>query len=217
MKIFLDSGNLKEIKKAKSLGVIRGVTTNPTLIAKEKIKGRKAFLKHVKDMCDITQLPVSAEVIGLETNEIIDEGEELSAIDPNVVIKIPLNECGLKAISYFSKKNIATNATVIFSPLQAVLAATNGASYVSPYLGRLDKICHNGLDMVQTASKIFKIYNYQSEIIVASIRSIHQILETAKAGVDIVTISYTLIEEMLYHPLTDIGIQQFLDDWKNVE
>jgi len=217
MKIFLDSGNLKEIEKAKSLGVIKGITTNPSLIAKEKIKGRKAFLKHVKDMCDIAQLPVSAEIVSLEINHIIDEGEELHSIDPNVVVKIPLNEDGLQALSYFKNKNITTNATVIFSPLQAVLAATNGANYVSPYLGRLEKIGHNGLEMIKNTVRIFDVYKYKSEIIVASIRTIRQVLDVAQYGVDIITVPYSIIEEMIYHPLTNIGIEKFLEDWKKVE
>lgn len=217
MKIFLDSGNLEEVKKVKNLGVLKGITTNPTLIAKEKINGRKDFLNHIKNMCDISQVPVSAEIVSLELNSIIEEGEELHSIHPNVVVKIPLNESGLQAIHYFQQKNIATNATVIFSPLQGMLAAINGADYVSPYIGRLDDIGHNGLGQTKKLITIFNNYQFKSEIIAASVKTIFQIINLSELGVHIVTLPYTLIMEMLYHPLTDIGIEKFLKDWRSVE
>jgi len=217
MKIFLDSGNLEEIKKVKELGILKGVTTNPTLISKEKIHGRKNFLTHVKNMCDIAQVPVSAEIVSLELNKIIDEGEELHAIDSNVVVKIPLNKAGLQSIHYFKQQNISTNATVIFSPLQGMLAAINGADFVSPYVGRLENIGHDGLEQTKKLITIFNNYNFQSEIIAASVKTVFQIIKLAMIGVHIVTISYNSIMEMLYHPLTDIGIDKFLKDWTKVE
>jgi transaldolase len=217
VKIFLDSGNLEEVKKVKNLGILKGITTNPTLIAKEKIDGRKNFLNHIKNMCEISQVPVSAEIVSLELNRIIEEGEELHSIHPNVVVKIPLNEAGLQAIHYFQQKNIATNATVIFSPLQGMLAAINGANYVSPYIGRLDDIGHNGLGQTKKLITIFNNYQFKSEIIAASVKTIFQIINLSVIGVHILTLPYTLIMEMLYHPLTDIGIEKFLKDWRSVE
>ncbi len=217
MKIFLDSGNLEEIKKIKELSILKGVTTNPSLIAKEKISGRKNFLKHIQNMCDIAQVPVSAEIVGLELNEIIDEGEELHLLNSNVVVKIPLNKVGLQAIHYFKQKNIPTNATVIFSPLQGMLAATNGASYVSPYISRLDTIGHNGLKQVKILMDIFKNYHLQSEIIAASVKTVLQIKNLTTIGVHIVTLPHDVIMEMLYHPLTDIGIDGFIEDWLTVD
>jgi transaldolase len=216
MKFFLDSANLDDIQKMKDFGILSGITTNPSIIANEKIKGRKAFLKHIKEMCEVSQVPVSAEVVGIELNEIIDEGEELSSLDPNVVVKIPVNENGIKAMSYFKNKNIPTNATVIFTPLQAMIAASSGANYLSPYLGRLESFGHNALGMLEDLALISKNYNYTAEIIVASIRTIRQVFEVAKYGADIVTVPFSIIQQMLCHPLTDLGIKQFLDDWKKV-
>lgn len=217
MKIFLDSGNLKEIEEIKKLGILRGITTNPSLIAKEKICGRKNFLRHVQNMCEISQVPVSAEVVGLELNEIIDEGEELHSLHPNVSIKIPLNKAGLQAIHYFKQKNFSTNATVIFSPLQGMLAAVNGANYVSPYVSRLDNIGHNGFEQLKRLMIIINNYNFQSEVIAASVKNTLQIINLSMIGVHIATLPYSLIMEMLYHPLTDIGIEKFLKDWMSVD
>jgi transaldolase len=217
MKIFLDSGNLEEIEKVKKLGVLRGITTNPSLIAKEKICGRKNFLRHMQNMCEISQLPVSAEVVGLELNQIIDEGEELHSLHPNINVKIPLNEAGLQAIHYFKQKNISTNATVIFSPLQGMLAAINGANYISPYVSRLDAIGHNGFEQLKRLMTIINNYNFQSEIIAASVKNILQIINLSIIGVHITTLPYSLIMQMFYHPLTDIGIEKFLKDWISVD
>lgn len=212
MKLFIDTANVDEIRKANEMGVICGVTTNPSLIAKE---GRD-FKEVVKEITTIVDGPISAEVISLESKKMVEEAKELVKIHKNIVIKIPMTVEGLKAVKILSKENIKTNVTLIFSPAQALLAAKAGATYVSPFLGRLDDIGMNGIDLVEQISSIFKIHDISTEIISASIRGPLHVINAAKAGSDIATVPYKILIQMTKHPLTDIGIQRFLDDWKTV-
>lgn len=212
MKIFIDTANVDEIRKASTLGVLAGVTTNPSLIAKE---GRD--LKEViEEICEIVDGPISGEVISLEHEAMIKEGRELSKLHKNIVIKIPMCEEGLKAVSVLSKEGIKTNVTLIFSPLQALLAARAGASYVSPFLGRLDDIGNPGINIVKEIAEMFKIHNINTEIISASVRNPMHVLECALAGSHIATIPYNVIIQMTKHTLTDIGIEKFLKDYENM-
>ncbi|AKA71154.1 fructose-6-phosphate aldolase [Clostridium scatologenes] len=211
MKIFIDTANVEEIKRVAKWGVLDGVTTNPSLIAKE---GRK--LKDViEEICDIVDGPISAEVISLEADKMVEEGRELSKLHKNIVIKIPMCEEGLKAVSVLAKEGIRTNVTLIFSAQQALLAAKAGASFVSPFMGRLDDIGNAGIVVIQDIAEIFEIYGIETEIIAASIRTPMHVLDCAKAGADISTIPYKVLMQMLKHPLTDAGIQKFLDDYNN--
>lgn len=194
------------------MGVICGVTTNPSLIAKE---GRD-FKEVVKEITTIVDGPISAEVISLESEGMVKEAKELAKIHKNIIIKIPMTVEGLKAVKILSKENIKTNVTLIFSPAQALLAARAGATYVSPFLGRLDDIGMNGIELVEQISDIFKIHDIKTEIIAASIRNPLHVINAAKAGSDIATVPYKILIQMTKHPLTDIGIQRFLDDWKTV-
>jgi transaldolase len=212
MKLFIDTANVEEIRKANEMGVICGVTTNPSLIAKE---GRD-FKEVVKEITTIVDGPISAEVISLESQGMVEEARELVKIHKNIVIKIPMTVEGLKAVKILSKENIKTNVTLIFSPGQALLAARAGATYVSPFLGRLDDIGMNGIELVEQISAIFKIHDIKTEIISASIRGPLHVINAAKAGSDIATVPYKVLVQMTKHPLTDIGIQRFLDDWKTV-
>ncbi|MBA5849834.1 fructose-6-phosphate aldolase [Clostridium sp. cel8] len=211
MKFFIDTANVDEIKKANEMGIICGVTTNPSLIAKE---GRE-FKDVVKEITTIVDGPISAEVIGLKSNEMIEEARDLVKIHKNIVIKIPMTTEGLKAVKILSKEGIHTNVTLIFSASQALLAARAGASYVSPFLGRLDDIGSNGMKLVEDITKIFKNYNIKTEIIAASVRSPLHVINAAKAGCDIATVPYKVLIQMTKHPLTDIGIERFLQDWKS--
>ncbi len=213
MKLFVDTANTDEIRKANDLGVICGVTTNPSLIAKE---GR-VFKKVVKEITSIVDGPISAEVISLDAENMIKEALELSGIHKNIVIKIPMTAEGLKAVSVLSKKGIRTNVTLIFSPSQALLAARAGASYVSPFVGRLNDISSDGNKLIENISKIFKLHGISCEIIAASIRSPEDVVDAALAGADIATIPYGVIVRMISHPLTDAGIQRFLKDWEGVK
>lgn len=210
MKFFIDTANVDEIKKANEMGIICGVTTNPSLIAKE---GRE-FKDVVKEITTIVDGPISAEVIGLKSNEMIEEARDLVKIHKNIVIKIPMTTEGLKAVKILSKEGIHTNVTLIFSSSQALLAARAGASYVSPFLGRLDDIGSNGMELVEDITKIFKNYNIKTEIIAASVRSPLHVINAAKAGCNIATVPYKVLIQMTKHPLTDIGIERFLQDWK---
>ncbi|ADK16988.1 MULTISPECIES: fructose-6-phosphate aldolase [Clostridium] len=212
MKLFIDTANVEEIRKANEMGVICGVTTNPSLIAKE---GRD-FKEVVKEITTIVDGPISAEVISLESEGMVKEAKELAKIHKNIIIKIPMTVEGLKAVKILSKENIKTNVTLIFSPAQALLAARAGATYVSPFLGRLDDIGMNGIELVEQISDIFKIHDIKTEIIAASIRNPLHVINAAKAGSDIATVPYKILIQMTKHPLTDIGIQRFLDDWKTV-
>lgn len=213
MKLFVDTANTDEIRKANDLGVICGVTTNPSLIAKE---GR-VFKEVVKEITSIVDGPISAEVISLDAENMIKEALELSGIHKNIVIKIPMTAEGLKAVSVLSKKDIHTNVTLIFSPSQALLAARAGASYVSPFVGRLNDISSDGNKLIENISKIFKPHGISCEIIAASIRSPEDVVDAALAGANIATIPYGVIVRMISHPLTDAGIERFLKDWEGVK
>ena len=212
MKLFIDTANVDEIKEINSWGVIEGVTTNPSLIAKE---GR-VFENVVKEITEIVDGPISAEVISMDSEGMIKEGEELSKIHKNIVIKIPMCAEGLKAVAALSKKGIKTNVTLIFSANQALLAAKAGASYVSPFVGRLDDIGQEGIMLIEEVAEIFNIHGIETEIISASIRHPQHVLTSAKAGADISTIPYKVFKQMLGHPMTDIGIDKFLKDWESV-
>lgn len=211
MKIFIDTANIEEIKKAAELGVIDGVTTNPSLIAKE---GRN-IKEVIEEICSIVDGPISAEVMSLEHTKMIEEAEELIRLHKNIVIKIPMCAEGLKAVSALSKKRIKTNVTLIFSAQQALLAAKAGASYVSPFVGRLDDIGNGGIPVVQDIAEVFSIYGIETEIIAASVRTPMHVLECAKAGADIATIPYKVIVQMISHPLTDAGIKKFIEDYES--
>lgn len=217
MKFFIDTANLNEIRTAHELGILDGVTTNPSLVAKEGIKGREAFRKHIKTICEIVQGPVSAEAVSTKAEDLIAEARDLASIDPNVVVKIPMTRDGLKAVKVLSEENINTNVTLVFTPLQAILAAKAGATYVSPFVGRLDDISSNGMAIVRDIVEIFTNYMFETEVIVASIRHPMHVLEAAKLGADIATIPFNVIEKLIQHPLTDIGLKNFLEDWKKVE
>jgi len=212
MKLFIDTANVEEIRKANDMGVICGVTTNPSLIAKE---GR-IFKDVVKEITDIVDGPISAEVISLDSEGMVREAEELSKIHKNIVIKIPMTAEGLKAVKVLSKEKIKTNVTLIFSAGQALLAAKAGASHVSPFVGRLDDIGNDGMNIIKETVEIFKNYNIDTEIIAASIRHPMHVIEAAKLGCHIATIPYKVIMQLTKHPLTDKGIDQFLKDWDTV-
>lgn len=215
MKIFIDTANVDEIRRANDLGVICGVTTNPSLIAKE---GRD-FVEVVKEITEIVDGPISAEVISLEADAMVKEALELyeTINNSNLVIKIPMCAEGLKATKRLSAMGIKTNVTLIFSTAQALLAAKAGATYVSPFVGRLDDIGYEGIELVEDIVKIFRLYGIKTEIISASIRSSNHVIEVARVGSDIATIPYKIIESMIKHPMTDNGIQRFLADWATVE
>ena len=213
MKFFIDTANVEEIKQANDLGVICGVTTNPSLIVKE---GRD-FIEVIKEISSIVDGPISAEVISLEHEGMVKEAEKLSQIHKNIVIKIPMTEEGLKAVNILSKKGIKTNVTLIFSAAQALLAARAGATYVSPFVGRLDDIGMDGIDLIAEIAEIFDINAIETEIIVASVRNPIHVLQAAKLGADIATVPYKVIKQMLLHPLTDKGIAQFMKDWEGSE
>lgn len=212
MKFFLDTANINDIREINSLGVIAGVTTNPSLIAKEK----KDLFETLKEIASIVDGPISGEVISLDYENMIKEAENLAAIHPNIVVKIPMTYDGLKSVSYLSKKGIKTNVTLIFSAAQALLAARAGAAYVSPFLGRLDDIGSNGLMLIKDVSEIFNIHGIKTEIIAASIRNPIHVIEAAKLGAHIGTVPPSVIRTLLKHPLTDIGIEKFMADWKSV-
>ncbi len=212
MKLFIDTANINEIKEANALGIIDGVTTNPSLIAKE---GRD-FISVVKEICAIVDGPISAEVISLKADEMVKEARSLAKIHKNIVIKIPLIPEGLKATKTLSKEGIRTNLTLCFSPTQALLAAKAGATYVSPFIGRLDDISTVGMDIIRDIKTIFHNYGFKTEIIVASVRNPIHVLDAAKIGADIATVPYATLMALVKHPLTDIGIERFLKDWQNV-
>ncbi|MCZ8518617.1 MULTISPECIES: fructose-6-phosphate aldolase [Paenibacillus] len=214
MKLFIDTANVEEIRKAHELGVIAGVTTNPSLIAKE---GRD-FFETVKEIISIVgDLPISAEVISLEANEMVEQGKKLAALGSSVVVKLPMTEEGLKATKIFSQLGIKTNVTLIFSSTQALLAARAGATYVSPFIGRLDDINQVGMNLIKEISDIFKIHGIESEIIAASVRHSAHVIESALNGSDIATVPYKVIQSMAKHPLTDAGIERFLADWEGAK
>lgn len=212
MKFFIDTANVKEIKEANALGLVDGVTTNPSLVAKE---GRD-FKDLIKEICTIVDGPISAEVVSLDADGMIKEARELSKIHKNIVVKIPMTPEGLKAVKVVSKEGIKTNITLVFSPSQALLAAKAGATYVSPFVGRLDDISHVGMDLIEQILIIFDNYGFETEVIVASIRNPLHVVDAALMGAHVATIPYNVMLQLSKHPLTDIGIKKFLDDWEKV-
>jgi transaldolase len=212
MKFFIDTADVNEIREANALGVLDGVTTNPTLVAKS---GRN-FIEVLKEITEIVDGPISAEVVSLDHEGMIREAVELAAIHPNIVVKVPMTPEGLKAVKALHGKGIKTNVTLIFSSLQALLAAKAGASYVSPFVGRLDDISQDGMGIVEEIRTIFDNYGYEAEIIVASVRNPIHVLNSALIGADIATIPFSVIAQLSKHPLTDIGIEKFLKDWEKV-
>jgi transaldolase len=214
MKFFIDTANLNEIKEAYDLGVLDGVTTNPSLMAKEGIKGAENIKAHYKAICNIVDNNVSAEVIATDYEGILKEGRELAKIDQKIVVKVPMIKDGVKAIKQFSKEGIRTNCTLIFSAGQALLAAKAGASYVSPFIGRLDDISHDGMDLIAQIRVIFDNYGFDTEILAASVRHTMHLLQCAEIGADVATCPLTVITSLLKHPLTDSGLEKFLADHK---
>jgi transaldolase len=212
MKFFIDTANLNQIKEAQDLGVLDGVTTNPSLMAKEGISGNDNIMKHYVDICNITDGDVSAEVISTDYEGIIREGEFLASLHPNIVVKVPMIKDGVKALKYFSEKGIKTNCTLIFSAGQALLAAKAGATYVSPFIGRLDDISTDGLNLISEIREIYDNYLYETQILAASVRHPMHIINCAKIGADVATCPLSAITALLNHPLTDSGLKQFLAD-----
>ena len=217
MKFFIDTANLEEIREAKELGVIDGVTTNPTLVAKERCKNRKEFKKLVYQICEVVQGPVNAEVLATDVDGMVKEARELAEIHQHVVVKIPMITDGLKATRQLAETGIKSNVTLVFSPLQALLAAKAGATYVSPFVGRLDDISQTGMELVAQILEIYQNYIFETEVLVASIRNPLHVLEAAQMGADVATIPFKVISQLAKHPLTDVGMKQFLDDWKKVD
>ena len=216
MKFFIDTANLQQIQEAQDLGVLDGVTTNPSLMAKEGISGEENVINHYKAICEIVDGDVSAEVISTTYDEMIVEGEKLAALHPRIVVKVPMIKEGIKAIKYFSNKGIKTNCTLVFSAGQALLAAKAGATYVSPFIGRLDDISVNGLDLISEIREIYDNYGYETQILAASVRHSAHILGCAKIGADVMTGPLSAIVALLKHPLTDSGLAQFLADHQSV-
>lgn len=214
MKFFIDTANLDEIKEAQDLGVLDGVTTNPSLMAKEGITGDANVLKHYKDICDIVDDNVSAEVIATEYEKMVAEGKELAKIDDKIVVKIPMIKDGVKAISALTAEGIRTNCTLIFNAGQAILAAKAGASYVSPFIGRLDDVCTDGLALIEQIVGIYDNYGFETEVLAASIRHNMHLIQCAEIGADVATCPLNVITGLLKHPLTDIGLEKFLADHK---
>jgi transaldolase len=213
MRLFIDSANVDEIREVSDWGVISGVTTNPSLIAKE---GRN-FFQVVQEICSIVDGPISAEVVSLKAQDMIPEAEALAAIHPNVIIKVPMTEEGLKAVSILSRQGIKTNVTLVFSANQALLAARAGAAFVSPFVGRIDDVGQDGIQVVAETVQVFAQHGLETEIIAASIRHPLHVLDAAKVGSDIATVPYGVLKKMVRHPLTDVGVDRFLKDWETVK
>ncbi|GGZ59242.1 MULTISPECIES: fructose-6-phosphate aldolase [Mesonia] len=214
MKFFIDTANLDQIKEAQDLGVLDGVTTNPSLMAKEGITGKENIIDHYKKICEIVEGDVSAEVIATNYDDIIKEGEELAKLHSQIVVKVPMIKDGVKAIKYFSDKGIKTNCTLVFSAGQAILAAKAGATYVSPFIGRLDDISTDGLNLIAEIRHIYDNYHFSTEILAASVRHTMHVIDCAKIGADVMTGPLSSIEGLLKHPLTDIGLEKFLADYR---
>jgi transaldolase len=214
MKFFIDTANLDQIKEANDLGILDGVTTNPTLMAKEGIKGIDAVMQHYKTICEMVDGDISAEVVSTDFKTIIEEGQKFAAIHENIVVKVPMIKEGVKAIKWFTENGIRTNCTLIFSAGQAIIAAKAGAAYVSPFIGRIDDSGWDGLELIQQLVNIFEIQGYETEILAASIRSPNHIIKCAEAGADVCTCPLEPILGLLKHPLTDIGLAKFLEDAK---
>ena len=217
MKFFIDTANLEEIRAAHDLGLVDGVTTNPSLCAKIGIGEKEQFKNHIRTICELVQAPVSAEVVATEAQAMVAEARELAKIHEWVAVKIPMTADGLKATRILSEEGIRVNVTLIFQPLQALLAAKAGAAYVSPFIGRLDDISQRGMEIVEQIVTIFENYGYDTEIIVASIRNPLHVLEAALAGADIATVPYGVILQFIKHPLTDVGLKKFLEDWERAQ
>lgn len=212
MKFFIDTANLAQIKEAQELGVLDGVTTNPSLMAKESIKGQKNILQHYVDICNIVDGDVSAEVIATDLKGMLKEGEKLASLHPKIVVKVPMIKEGIKAIKYFSTNGVRTNCTLVFSPGQAILAAKAGATYLSPFLGRLDDVSTDGMELIKQIVHIYRNYNFTTQVLAASIRHTIHVVKCAEAGADVVTCPINVINDLLKHPLTDIGLAKFLAD-----
>ncbi len=213
MKFFIDTANLEQIKEAQALGILNGVTTNPSLMAKEGITGHDNILKHYKAICDIVDGDVSAEVVSTDFEGMVKEGEALADLHPQIVVKVPMIKEGLKAIAYFTEQGIRTNCTLVFSVGQALLAAKAGATYVSPFIGRLDDISTDGLVLIEDIRTVYDNYEYDTQILAASVRHTMHIVECAKIGADVMTGPLNAIEGLLKHPLTDSGLEKFLSDY----
>jgi transaldolase len=216
MKFFIDTANLDQIKEANELGILDGVTTNPSLMAKEGIKGEEAVIEHYKAICGIVDGDISAEVLSTDLKTIVEEGKKLAAIHPNIIVKVPMIKEGVKAIKWFTDNGIKTNCTLVFSAGQAILAAKAGAAYVSPFLGRIDDSGWDGVNLIQQISNIFKIQGFKTEILAASIRSALHIVRCAEAGAHVCTCPLESILGLLKHPLTDLGLAKFLEDGKKL-
>lgn len=214
MKFFIDTANLDQIKEAQALGILDGVTTNPSLMAKEGITGKENIINHYKTICEIVDGDVSAEVIATDFEGMVREGEALAALNPQIVIKLPVIANGIKACKYFSDKGIKTNVTLVFSAGQALLAAKAGATYMSPFIGRLDDVSTDGLGLISEIRLIYDNYGYETQILAASVRHTMHIIDCAKIGADVVTAPLSAIEGLIKHPLTDIGLAKFLEDYK---
>lgn len=217
MKFFIDTANLDQIKEANELGILDGVTTNPSLMAKEGIKGQEAIMNHYKTICELVDGDISAEVISTDFDGIVEEGKKLADIHPNIVVKVPMIKDGIKAIKWFSDNGIRTNCTLVFSAGQAILAAKAGATYLSPFIGRIDDSCWDGVELIAQISHIYTIQGYKTEILAASIRSALHIVKCAEAGADVCTCPLDSILGLLKHPLTDIGLAKFLEDAKKTQ
>jgi transaldolase len=209
MKIFLDTANVAEIKEGVAIGVVDGVTTNPSLIAKEK----RPFRPLVEEICSIVPGDVSLEVVATDFEGMVKEGEELAQVAPNAVVKVPLTQDGLKAVKYLSGKGIRMNQTLCFSAPQALLSAKAGATYISPFLGRLDDIAHVGMDLIRDICEIYRNYGFKTQVLAASIRNPLHVVDAAKAGAHVCTMPFSVLQQLMKHPLTDIGLKKFLDDW----
>ena len=216
MKFFIDTANLAQIKEAHELGILDGVTTNPSLMAKEGIRGEEAITKHYKDICDLVDGDISAEVLSTDFATIVEEGKKLADIHPNIVVKVPMIKDGVKAIKWFTDNGIRTNCTLVFSAGQAILAAKAGAAYVSPFIGRIDDSGWDGVQLIEQIVQIFSIQGYKTEVLAASIRNPNHIIQCAAAGADVCTCPLESILGLLKHPLTDIGLAKFLEDAKKM-
>lgn len=214
MKFFIDTANLAQIKEANELGILDGVTTNPSLMAKEGVKGQEAILNHYKTICEMVDGDISAEVISTEFDAIVEEGKKLAAIHPNIVVKVPMIKDGIKAIKWFTDNGIRTNCTLVFSAGQAILAAKAGATYLSPFIGRIDDSNWDGIELIAQISQIYSIQGFKTQILAASIRNALHIVRCAEAGADVCTCPLDSILGLLKHPLTDIGLAKFLEDAK---
>ena len=217
MKFFIDTANLADIREAQEMGILDGVTTNPSLMAKEGITGKDNVMRHYKEICEIVQNDVSAEVISVTYDEMIKEGEELAEIDENIVVKVPMSGDSIKAIKYFSEKGIRTNCTLVFSAGQALLAAKAGATYVSPFVGRLDDISTDGMALIEQIVNIYTNYGYTTEVLAASVRHPMHVIQCAEIGADVMTAPLGVIKMLINHPLTDSGLAKFLADHAKVE